>query len=130
MSVFHLRLKKLRSDKKISQQELSDRLGLNRATYARYETGATQADYATLEKLADFFETSVDYLLGRTDDPTPTPKEEIPSNVNIAYLGGVKYEIDNPELLKRIKDDIELFERLKKANTPDNKKRPSLKDND
>lgn len=62
------RLKKLRMQKGISQQELSNRLGINRSTYARYETNDNQADYKTLQTLADFFDTSVDYLLGRTDD--------------------------------------------------------------
>ncbi|MCI1777706.1 MULTISPECIES: helix-turn-helix transcriptional regulator [Paenibacillus] len=69
MTSFNERLRELRSRKKISQQELSDRLGFNRATYARYETGNTQPDFDTLKKLADFFEVSTDYLLGRTDKP-------------------------------------------------------------
>lgn len=67
------RLKKLRKRKKLSQQELADRLGINRSTYARYETGDTQADYDTLVKIANFFDTSVDYLLGRTNIPDPIP---------------------------------------------------------
>jgi transcriptional regulator with XRE-family HTH domain len=62
------RLKKLRTEKGLSQQELSKQIGINRSTYARYETNDNQADYETLQKLADFFSTSVDYLLGRTDD--------------------------------------------------------------
>jgi transcriptional regulator with XRE-family HTH domain len=61
------RLKKLRESKKLSQQQLADRLKINRSTYARYELGQTQPDFETLEKLADFFEVSTDYLLGRTD---------------------------------------------------------------
>lgn len=64
------RLKSLRAKMKLSQQALSERVGLNRATYARYETDDNQADYETLQKLADFFEVSIDYLLGRTDNPT------------------------------------------------------------
>lgn len=61
------RLKKLRTEKGLSQQELSKQIGINRSTYARYETNDNQADYETLQTLADFFSTSVDYLLGRTD---------------------------------------------------------------
>ncbi len=64
------RLKNLRKQKGLSQQELSRQIGINRSTYARYETDDNQADYETLQKLADFFDTSIDYLLGRTDDQT------------------------------------------------------------
>ncbi|MCM3699248.1 helix-turn-helix domain-containing protein [Paenibacillus macerans] len=69
MASYSERLRELRTSKKISQQELSDRLGLNRATYARYETGDTQPDFDTLKKFADFFNVSTDYLLGRTNSP-------------------------------------------------------------
>lgn len=62
---FGERLKLLRTRKQLSQQALSDRLGLNRSTYARYETDDNQPDYDTLQTLADFFEVTVDYLLGR-----------------------------------------------------------------
>lgn len=64
------RLKKLRESKKLSQQQLAEKLNINRSTYARYELGQTQPDFETLEKLADFFEVSTDYLLGRTDEKT------------------------------------------------------------
>lgn len=71
------RLKKLRTAKGLSQQELSKQIGINRSTYARYETNDNQADYKTLQALADFFSTSVDYLLGRTDEAhfAPTAKQ-------------------------------------------------------
>ncbi|GAB0167498.1 helix-turn-helix transcriptional regulator [Lysinibacillus sp. CTST325] len=61
-------LKKLRTEKGLSQKELTDRLTLNRSTYARYETSSTQPDFDTLSKLADFYNVSVDYILGRTND--------------------------------------------------------------
>ncbi len=49
-------------------------LDLNQNSISRYETGAHQADYATLIKFADYFNVSLDYLLERTDDPTPPKK--------------------------------------------------------
>lgn len=60
------RLRKLRDESGLSQKELTDRLNINRSTYARYETSSTQPDYDTLNKLADFFGVSTDYILGRT----------------------------------------------------------------
>lgn len=61
-------LKRLRHEKNLSQQELANRLKINRSTYARYETSATQPDFETLELLADFYEVSIDYLLGRLNN--------------------------------------------------------------
>jgi transcriptional regulator with XRE-family HTH domain len=42
---------------------------MNQNTISRYETGAREADYATLIRIADYFNVSIDYLLERTDDP-------------------------------------------------------------
>lgn len=69
-------LKKLRNEKGLSQQELTDRLNINRSTYARYETSNTQPDYDTLKLLADYFEVSTDYILGRTENPNKEKNNE------------------------------------------------------
>ena len=42
---------------------------MNQNSISRYESGAHEADYATLIRIADYFNVSVDYLLGRTDNP-------------------------------------------------------------
>lgn len=57
------RLKKLRESKKISQQQLAEKLNINRSTYARYELNQTQPDYETLQKIANFYGVSTDYIL-------------------------------------------------------------------
>lgn len=64
-----MRLKQLRRERNISQLKLAMDLGINQNTVSRYETGAYEADYGMLIKLADYFDVSIDYLLGRTDDP-------------------------------------------------------------
>lgn len=66
--MFGERLALLRKEKKLSQYELADKLGFTRGQIANYEQGKRQPDFETLQKLADFFDTSIDYLLGRTDD--------------------------------------------------------------
>lgn len=65
------RLKKLREKYNLSQYELARRLGMSRATYSGYELGIREPDHETLKKLARFFDVSVDFLVGNTDDPTP-----------------------------------------------------------
>ena len=64
------RLKKLRNEKNISQLKLALDLNMNQNTISRYENLEREADYETLVALADYFNVSIDYLLGRTDIPT------------------------------------------------------------
>ncbi len=64
-----MRLQELRKHKKISQVKLAIDLHLNQNSISRYEKGEREADYATLIKIADYFNVSIDYLLERTDNP-------------------------------------------------------------
>ncbi len=59
------RLKELRKKKKISQLRLAMELDMNQNSISRYENLERQADYVTLIKFADYFNVSIDYLLGR-----------------------------------------------------------------
>ncbi len=71
-----MRLKELRKSRGISQVKLAMDLNMNQNSISRYENGVREADYKTLIAFADYFHVSVDYLLGRTDDPSfPSPKE-------------------------------------------------------
>ena len=62
------KLKQLRESKGLSQLQLALKLGLNQNTVSRYENGQREADYQTLIMFADFFDVSIDYLIGRTED--------------------------------------------------------------
>jgi transcriptional regulator with XRE-family HTH domain len=61
------RLKKLRKERNISQLKLAFDLNMNQNTVSRYENMEREADYETLIKIADYFNVSLDYLLGRSD---------------------------------------------------------------
>jgi len=63
------RLKELRKQRKISQIKLAMDLNMGQNTISRYENGVHEADYETLILFADYFNVSIDYLLGRTDNP-------------------------------------------------------------
>lgn len=67
MKIF--RLKELREKRKISQVRLAVELDLNQNSVSRYENGVREADYRTLLAFADYFNVSLDYLFGRTDNP-------------------------------------------------------------
>ncbi|MCH5154921.1 MAG: helix-turn-helix transcriptional regulator [Clostridiales bacterium] len=64
-----MRLKELRKNNKITQLKLAMDLNMNQNSISRYETGEREADYATLIAFADYFGVSIDYLLGRTNNP-------------------------------------------------------------
>ena len=61
------RLRELRKKKKISQLKLAIDLNMNQNSISRYENCEREADYETLIKFADYFDVSLDYLLGRTE---------------------------------------------------------------
>lgn len=61
------RLKELRKERNISQLKLALDLNMNQNAISRYENLEREADYETLIKLADYFNVSLDYLLGRTE---------------------------------------------------------------
>ena len=62
------RLRELRKSKKISQLKLAIDLNMNQNTISRYENMEREADYETLIRFADYFNVSLDYLLGRTNE--------------------------------------------------------------
>ena len=61
------RIYELRNDHDLTQQQVADYLMCNRQVYARYERGLREIPVSMIVKLADLYETSVDYILGRTD---------------------------------------------------------------
>lgn len=67
---FDLRLKELRQAKGISQQWLATALNTSQNTISRYETGEREPGIAELIKIADYFRVSIDYLVGRSENPT------------------------------------------------------------
>lgn len=65
------RIRNLREDRDLSQKEMAKILKVAQTTYSDYELGKINIPIETLKKLAEFYETSVDYLLELTDNPVP-----------------------------------------------------------
>ena len=77
--VIHMEIKRLydlREDADQSQQAIADYLNMPRSVYRRYENGERETPAWVVDKLADYYHVSTDYLLGRTDEPTPPPKSK------------------------------------------------------
>ena len=70
------RIRALREDKDLNQTAIAKMLGMSQTDYSKYETGENDIPTAILMRLADYHNTSIDYLLGRTDEKKPYPKSK------------------------------------------------------
>ncbi|OOR26177.1 helix-turn-helix domain-containing protein [Bacillus cereus] len=80
-------LRKLRKKQKLTMKELGQKLNLAESTISGYENGNRKPDYETLNKFADFFEVSTDYLLGRNVNYHIPKEDEISNPLNDPDLG-------------------------------------------
>ncbi|WP_029277537.1 helix-turn-helix domain-containing protein [Carnobacterium jeotgali] len=115
------RLRDLRAETGLNQEEVAKKLGIGRTTYAMYEQGNREPDNDTLIEIAELFNVSIDYLLGR-DVPRWANQSDIldlykmlDSNVNMAY-GGENLTEEEKQRVKDILTGIfwEKLEKIKK----------------
>lgn len=88
------RLKQLRAEKGLAQKDMASFLKIDRTTYVKYESGSSEPNFSTLSKLAEFFDVSVDYLLGRTDvrKNQPTIKDDELDEALVSFLMDLSQE--------------------------------------
>ena len=122
--MFHIKIKELRNEKKLTQQEVADYLGITRPAYTAYESGKRQPDFETLQKLATLFNVTTDFLLGRNHTPEWANKEEVleldkilKSNPGMTYGS----EIMTDEDREQINDLIASYFLVKKQKEARNK---------
>lgn len=72
----HTRIRNLREKNNISREEFAKKIDVSYAALSKYETGKRQPDYETLQKIADYFDVSTDYLLGRAENKKSIPDNE------------------------------------------------------
>lgn len=111
--MFDKRLRKLRTDKELSQKSLADILGISPSTVAMYEQARRTPDNEMLQKIADYFQVSVDYLLGRTnqrDIKNPyNPKDKVKEILDTFAKAGINPEDIDLDELKKILNTYVLF---------------------
>lgn len=109
--MFGRKLKELRLEKKINQAELGEIIGISPSTVGMYERDQRFPDKDILGKIADYFEVSVDYLLGRTNERNITKeKSKLDSNVKTIAahrLGNVE-DLDD-DAIDKINEYIEMI---------------------
>jgi transcriptional regulator with XRE-family HTH domain len=124
---FPERLKELRESRGLSQEALADTLGIPRSSITHYEK--SQLDdkerlprRERLEKIADYFGVSVDYLLGRTNDPSPSNKKEKPEERKDTITNVFFREWDKADEEKK-KRTLEFLQFLNQMDNADNNKK-------
>lgn len=98
--MFPERLKELRVNKRLTQQDMADYLGITRQGYGKYESGQSETDIKTLKKLANFFNVTTDYLTGNSDQPSKLKDNPNPQNEKFNPMNEInklldKYEIED-----------------------------------
>lgn len=111
-----IRLKELRLSKNINQKDFAVIIGVSQPTLSQWETGKTQIDYDNLQKLSDYFNVSIDFILGYSDSPNP-PKADTPATQPLPYSARIlelAEKINNlsPEMRASIEAQIKLFQQL------------------
>ena len=124
------RLKRLRESKKLSQQQLADKLNINRSTYARYELNKTQPDYETLQKLAEFYNVSIDYILTGVDTKLTEKderdiakrmekiKQDLAADGGLSFYGEPLSEEAKESLLEAMEYAVRTAQRINKKYIP------------
>lgn len=112
-------LRELRKNRKITMKELGSALNLAESTISLYENGQRQPDFETITKIANYFNVTIDYLMGRENAVSP-PQQEPPQQENTVRIigrGGVVKEYKVTERERK------MFEAMLEAESED----PDLK---
>lgn len=112
---YALRLAELRNAKGLTQQQLADLTSLTRGRLNNYEQGTREPDLVTLQSLADFFNVTTDYLLGRADNNAEFTADTI-TKIDHAL-------VEDPDLLAfwletKKRPDLQLFLKQVKSASP------------
>ena len=104
-----LRIKELREEKNISQLELAKKLNLTQQSISLYEKGDREPSIDVLKSIANFFNVSLDYLLGKSDIRNP---DELKST-EFANAGGLDTKGLDEEDLKELQRQIDYIKKMK-----------------
>lgn len=74
--MYFKRLEDLRAMKQLTKREVAKDFNVSESTYGKWELGQRKPDLDTIARIAEYYDVSIDYLLGKTDDPTPPSTKE------------------------------------------------------
>ena len=85
MADFHELLNKLRIEKGVTQEEVASAIGVAKSTFAKYDRGEREPNFETLKKIAQYFQTTTDYLLGLSEVMHPDKTRQLAISVPLGY---------------------------------------------
>lgn len=109
---YYKRIRDIREDADMTQAQVADLIFVNRRTYSSYETGTHMIPPEILDRLADIFNTSVDYLIGRTDIKRPYPKAN-KSDLNFRIIDVTGLNDEQIQHIKNFVDDLKSLQNNK-----------------
>lgn len=104
------KIKKLREQNNINQKEFARKMDISNVVLSRYESDERRPDYEVLQRIADYFSVTTDYLLGRTDQKNTPNDYEIQTIA--AHHDGDEWTEEELEEIERFKE----FVRMKRGN--------------
>lgn len=107
--MFPERLKKLRKEAGLTQQQVAKKLRVGQNSYSNWEKGIRTPIFPTIEKLAELFNVSTDYLTGKTDIKETNENESIETAANILFRTATKDLKLTSEQEEQLKNDINEF---------------------
>lgn len=99
MSTFGTRLKRLRINMDMTQQDFAEQFNLNKSSISKYEKDKNLPENQLLLEIADYFNVSVDYLLCRTNNPTSLNDAKLKEEGSIETHEQLKQELEMKDLL-------------------------------
>ncbi|ATP40729.1 hypothetical protein CSE16_12100 [Solibacillus sp. R5-41] len=130
--MLNIRIKALRKGRNKTQQDIATILGVSRPAYTAYEQGNRTPDNETIEKLADYYDVTIDYLYGRTDNPNRISdkderdiakrlesfKEDLENSDGLAFDGEPMSDEAKESLLESMELLFKQTQRINKKFTP------------
>ena len=111
------RLEALRNDKGLTKKDVAKVLGIHESTYGKYELEKREPDVDMFNKLAQYYDVSIDFLHGRTDEQKPVQvkiKSVFPSDFSYSFYNGYKeLNDDNRALLHDLMEKMRLSQQVK-----------------
>ena len=116
------RLRLLRTQSGYSRKDLAAKLDMPYTTYVNYETGAREPNSTVLRQLSAFFEVSIDFLLGSTDDPAlPDAKKDTPAGVSDGDIMFALFDGDMDEITDEMYEDVKRYAQFLKEKKRQNR---------
>lgn len=128
--MFQIKLKQLRENNGLSQRAFAEIFGIAQSTVGMWESGKREPDFTTVQKIADYFDVSIDYLLGREEEQLPElnnkdqkeiqkildeTKEQLLSQDGLMFDGVPATEEDVQKIIMAMQMGMEMIKKENKA---------------